>query len=494
MSTFAPLQPKSHTNPIHAHSTLHRSPFSRPASSPAHVSDQASPGQQRQPQPGPRSRYSLADLPLFPSEKEVPTGLPNDLKASIEHLSGISMDDVKVHYHSYKPAQVHALAYTQGTNIYIAPGQERHLSHEAWHVVQQKQGRVPTLSQAKGRAINTDRALEKEAEVIGERTKGLLNSTRALLPHGRKGPNPPSPLFFQETPLKTLGKTGLEGMQIQRKVSTTYGEFETQTYVPQKLPLYRNTRLVGANLSLSFKPHASIREANVPIGLVQSVQTQTLTPNENQPGTFIPVQEKEPIKQQRTTPKDIRIDQNTFANSQGKPLSEEEATGDPQAVRIASPLYHVSSREEPKGYINTYGETRGKREVLLSNAKKPTNFGQIYSPDKPDESAELHDMPLNPLYPQETITAKFEVAALTLLSPHIYLGSVRWGYKGVNKNKDDTTKDENGENVLAAVDPESITKLSDGEPTEEFIEAAQFWNKIDPHVQLPIPDPKKSKE
>lgn len=32
--------------------------------------------------------------------------------------------------------------YSQGTDIHIGPGQEKHLPHEAWHVVQQKQGRV----------------------------------------------------------------------------------------------------------------------------------------------------------------------------------------------------------------------------------------------------------------------------------------------------------------------------------------------------------------
>ena len=52
------------------------------------------------------------------------------------------MNDVKVHYNSNKPAQLQAHAYTQGTNIHVAQGQERHLAHEAWHVVQQKQNRV----------------------------------------------------------------------------------------------------------------------------------------------------------------------------------------------------------------------------------------------------------------------------------------------------------------------------------------------------------------
>jgi hypothetical protein len=52
------------------------------------------------------------------------------------------MDDVKVHSNSDKPAKINAHAYAQGTDIHPASGQEKHLPHEAWHVVQQKQGRV----------------------------------------------------------------------------------------------------------------------------------------------------------------------------------------------------------------------------------------------------------------------------------------------------------------------------------------------------------------
>src|SRR6187402_2989205 len=75
-------------------------------------------------------------------KKENKTGLPDNLKAGIERLSGIDISDVKVHYNSSKPAQLHAHAYAQGKEIHIAPGQEKHLPHEAWHLVQQKQGRV----------------------------------------------------------------------------------------------------------------------------------------------------------------------------------------------------------------------------------------------------------------------------------------------------------------------------------------------------------------
>ncbi len=104
-----------------------------------------------------------------PMQRKNTTGLPDRLKDGIETLSGVTLDDVRVHYNSAKPAAVQALAYTQGTDIHVASGQERHLSHEAWHVVQQHQGRVKPTLYAKGVAINDDRALEREADVMGVR-------------------------------------------------------------------------------------------------------------------------------------------------------------------------------------------------------------------------------------------------------------------------------------------------------------------------------------
>jgi hypothetical protein len=94
-------------------------------------------------------------------------GLPTQLQSGIESLSGIAMHDVRVHYNSSKPAQLQAHAYAQGSDIHLAPGQERHLPHEAWHVVQQKQGRVKPTLQLKGVAINDDSTLEREADVMG---------------------------------------------------------------------------------------------------------------------------------------------------------------------------------------------------------------------------------------------------------------------------------------------------------------------------------------
>jgi hypothetical protein len=97
------------------------------------------------------------------------TGLPDNLKSGVEKLSGFSLDDVKVSYNSDKPAQLQAFAYAQGADIHIAPGQEKHLPHEAWHVVQQKQGRVqPTMQLKDNISINNDDGLEAEADQMGE--------------------------------------------------------------------------------------------------------------------------------------------------------------------------------------------------------------------------------------------------------------------------------------------------------------------------------------
>jgi hypothetical protein len=110
--------------------------------------------------------YASGSVPVVQKQANK-TGLPDQLKAGIEQLSGYSLADVKVHYNSDKPKQVHAHAYAQGTDIHVSSGQEQHLAHEAWHVVQQKQGRVKPTVALKGVGINDDQSLEKEADAMG---------------------------------------------------------------------------------------------------------------------------------------------------------------------------------------------------------------------------------------------------------------------------------------------------------------------------------------
>lgn len=105
------------------------------------------------------------------SEQEKPdqTRFPDTLKIGTENLSGISMDDVRVHYNSSRPAQLQALAYAKGTEIHLSSGQDRHLPHEAWHVVPQKQGRVRPTMQLGGNFINDNPVLEREADIMRQK-------------------------------------------------------------------------------------------------------------------------------------------------------------------------------------------------------------------------------------------------------------------------------------------------------------------------------------
>ena len=97
------------------------------------------------------------------------TGLPDRLKSGMESLSGMSLDHVKVHYNSDKPAAVQAHAYAQGSDIHLASGQERHLPHELGHVVQQAQGRVKPTGSVNGVSVNDSKSLESEASQMGDR-------------------------------------------------------------------------------------------------------------------------------------------------------------------------------------------------------------------------------------------------------------------------------------------------------------------------------------
>ena len=114
------------------------------------------------------------------------TGMPNQLKAGIESLTGMDVSDVRVHRNSDKPAQLNALAYAQGDDIHLGPGQEQHLPHEAWHVVQQRQGRVHATAQMAGVGVNDDEGLEREADLMGG--KALMGGNAVL--QGAKSPTP----------------------------------------------------------------------------------------------------------------------------------------------------------------------------------------------------------------------------------------------------------------------------------------------------------------
>lgn len=112
--------------------------------------------------------------------RENRTGMPVDLLIGLEQLSGVDLSGVRVHYHSPEPARVDALAYTHGQDIVLGPGQERHLPHEGWHVVQQMQGRVRPTLQSKGLLINDEEVFEREADLMG--SKAMVLGKQAKTP------------------------------------------------------------------------------------------------------------------------------------------------------------------------------------------------------------------------------------------------------------------------------------------------------------------------
>jgi hypothetical protein len=142
------------------------------------------------------------------------TGLPDNLKSGIENLSGHSMDDVKVHYNSSQPAQLNAHAYAQGTDIHIASGQEKHLPHEAWHVVQQKQGRVRPTLQMKGKVnVNDDTGLENEADIMGARATQLHSmKDNKLVTQKMNKANPVVQRMYWWAPYAALGVASMIGL------------------------------------------------------------------------------------------------------------------------------------------------------------------------------------------------------------------------------------------------------------------------------------------
>lgn len=108
------------------------------------------------------------------------TGLPDRLKAGIEAMSGVDLSTTRVHFNSPEPARIGARAFARGDEIHLGPEGRGDLPHEAWHLVQQAQGRVPPTGRIGGLAINDDPALEREADIAPARARRLTSSAPTL--------------------------------------------------------------------------------------------------------------------------------------------------------------------------------------------------------------------------------------------------------------------------------------------------------------------------
>ncbi len=134
----------------------------------------------------------------IPTSRGSGSPLPQSIKARLEAYSGQTMDEVRVHADSDQPGPYGARAFAQGRDIHLAPGERALLAHEAWHVAQQKAGRVPVTGRVADRALNADTGLEAEAERMAPLLeRGGDQMEAAAVPS-------PGPLHFGAPPMQRV--------------------------------------------------------------------------------------------------------------------------------------------------------------------------------------------------------------------------------------------------------------------------------------------------
>jgi hypothetical protein len=184
--------------------------------------------------------------------------LPAVVQQKMEAFFKTSFADVRVHV-GPQAATIGALAFTQGANLFFAPGQydpstsrgQQLLGHELTHVVQQRAGRVRNPLGA-GVAIVQDHSLEAEAERMG------LQAARYQLPVQAKlaASTPPAP-----------GRAGVTIQLAELPKAVGYGDIGKNN-TPEDLAEAARR----ANLNGQYTGHLSKKK-----GAAVSPQTQTAT-------------------------------------------------------------------------------------------------------------------------------------------------------------------------------------------------------------------------
>jgi len=343
------------------------------------------------------------------------------LQSGIEQLSGISMHDVSVHYNSPHVRPIGAEAYASGNDIHLAPGQERHLPHEAWHVVQQKQGRVrPSPSNLHGVPIYENPALEIEADQMGAKAVNVSRTRNWQHSH-----RPPIGSHIQHPVIQRAAS-----------VPTNFGEFETTNFAAS------NNR--GVQITLLFKPDEAKVDARK-IALSQSVKATM------EDGT---VYAPDPNKAARMV--------GSGKSGAGYVIDAPGTTNNP----IYFDTKNLGARQTLKDTPES-ANTTSNRTQLGTN----TNYelGHCFLEKPSDASKKKHpaglvDRPEG--RKKKGAGMEFETAAFAIEGADVnkYYGSVKWGFKM------------EGTDAAPTVTPIDISEASKGTPTVNFSEAAKLWN------------------
>ncbi len=141
-------------------------------------------------------------FPVDPAQLGLANGggrpLPDTLRGKMEAALGADFSAVRVHV-GPQAERIGAIAFTLGSDIYFAPGRfqpdtapgQQLLGHELAHVVQQRQGRVRN-PMGSGIAVVQDRALEAEADRLGQHAASHRVAVQAKMMPGMAPPSSPA--------------------------------------------------------------------------------------------------------------------------------------------------------------------------------------------------------------------------------------------------------------------------------------------------------------
>lgn len=99
------------------------------------------------------------------------TGMPDWIKNNFEAVTSLSAENVRVRYNSPKPAQLEAKAFTNDSEIHVAPGAESSLFHELGHLPRRRSQPIPVTGYVAGVPVNDNPDFEREADRVGERIR-----------------------------------------------------------------------------------------------------------------------------------------------------------------------------------------------------------------------------------------------------------------------------------------------------------------------------------
>lgn len=237
-----------------------------------------------------------------------------------------------------------------------------------------------------------------------------------------------------------LAKVSVSGGQFEAEEGSYYAINEAKTRNPKR----------GARMVLNFYPKQKLAASEV--SLVQTTNS-TIT---NKTDPHVPDQ-TESLLDDRRTNAGSAIDQQIFLPEERNMFG---GLVKPKRTNL-DPRYH---------------EERGSVDEPLANPRGRPSGGQaaVKSDGVWSRYAMIKDEPGHNTTPGDVLTGAetFEVAAMTDGSE--FVGSVRWGWRMTGDNK-------------AVLDPDHIAVVNYGGASDEFIKAADAWNK------MPVVDPETGK-